>query len=58
MAREAVAGRLRVGTDPLPLERVEETWQRLQAESHRKIVLVPRGAYARTYILIFLQAVR
>jgi NADPH:quinone reductase-like Zn-dependent oxidoreductase len=41
MAREAVAGRLRVDTDPLALERVQDAWQRLQAGSHRKLVLVP-----------------
>ncbi len=41
MAQEAVAGRLRVDTDPLPLERVQEAWARLQAGSHRKVVLVP-----------------
>ena len=41
MAREAVAGRLRVDTYPLPLERVQEAWARLQAGWHRKVVLVP-----------------
>ncbi len=41
MAREAVAGRLRVDTYPLALERVQEAWARLQAGWHRKVVLVP-----------------
>jgi NADPH:quinone reductase-like Zn-dependent oxidoreductase len=41
MAQEATSGRLRVDTDPLALERVQEAWQRLLAGSHRKIVLVP-----------------
>ncbi|HTZ64163.1 MAG TPA: zinc-binding alcohol dehydrogenase family protein [Solirubrobacteraceae bacterium] len=41
MAAEAVAGRLRVETEPLALERVGEAWARLAAGSHRKIVLVP-----------------
>lgn len=41
MAQAAAAGKIRVETDPLPLEQVQDAWARLEAGSHRKIVLVP-----------------
>jgi NADPH:quinone reductase-like Zn-dependent oxidoreductase len=41
MAEAVAAGRLKVDTDPMPLEEVAEAWDRLAAGSHRKIVLVP-----------------
>ncbi len=41
LADAAAAGSLRVETDPMPLEQVQEAWRRLAAGSHRKIVLVP-----------------
>jgi NADPH:quinone reductase-like Zn-dependent oxidoreductase len=41
MAARAAAGELRVEVRELPLERVREAWQELQAGSHRKLVLVP-----------------
>jgi NADPH:quinone reductase-like Zn-dependent oxidoreductase len=41
LAEAAAAGRLKVDTDPMPLEQVAEAWDRLAAGSHRKIVLVP-----------------
>ena len=41
LAEAAAAGRLKVDTDPMPLEQVVEAWDRLAAGSHRKIVLVP-----------------
>jgi NADPH2:quinone reductase len=41
LAEAAAAGRVRVDTDPLALDRVAEAWDRLAAGSHRKIVLVP-----------------
>jgi NADPH2:quinone reductase len=41
MAQAAARGELRVGVLPMPLERVEEAWRKLQAGAHRKIVLVP-----------------
>lgn len=41
MSEAAAAGRLRIDTDVLPLDRVGEAWERLAAGSHRKIVLVP-----------------
>jgi NADPH:quinone reductase-like Zn-dependent oxidoreductase len=41
LAEAAAAGEIRVGVDPLPLEQVGEAWRRLEAGSHRKIVLVP-----------------
>jgi NADPH2:quinone reductase len=37
----AATGELSVETEPIELERVQEAWERLQAGSHRKIVLVP-----------------
>ena len=39
----AASGELKVESEPIELERVGEAWQRLQAGSHRKIVLVPPG---------------
>jgi NADPH:quinone reductase-like Zn-dependent oxidoreductase len=47
MLRSAVAGELRVEVDELPLERVAEAWSRVQAGSHRKVVVVP-SMHART----------
>ncbi len=41
LAEAAAAGEILVGVDPLPLEQVGEAWRRLQAGSHRKLVLVP-----------------
>jgi NADPH:quinone reductase-like Zn-dependent oxidoreductase len=41
LARAAAAGEIEVEVDPLALEQVGEAWRRLQAGSHRKIVLVP-----------------
>ena len=41
LASAAAAGELEVEVDPLALEQVGEAWRRLQAGSHRKIVLVP-----------------
>jgi|SRR5580692_6724857 NADPH:quinone reductase-like Zn-dependent oxidoreductase len=41
MAEAAAAGEIEVEVDPLGLEQVGEAWRRLQAGSHRKIVLVP-----------------
>jgi NADPH2:quinone reductase len=41
MTHAAVRGELRVEVLPMPLERVEEAWRRLQAGAHGKIVLVP-----------------
>jgi NADPH:quinone reductase-like Zn-dependent oxidoreductase len=37
----AAGGQLTVETEPLPLEQLAEAWRRVQAGSHRKIVLVP-----------------
>jgi NADPH:quinone reductase-like Zn-dependent oxidoreductase len=37
----AVQGKVRVEAEPLPLEQVAEAWRRVEAGSHRKIVLVP-----------------
>jgi NADPH:quinone reductase-like Zn-dependent oxidoreductase len=39
----AAAGELRIETERIELERVHDAWERLQAGSHRKIVLVPPG---------------
>jgi NADPH:quinone reductase-like Zn-dependent oxidoreductase len=41
LAEAAAAGEIQVGVDPFPLDQVGEAWRRLQAGSHRKIVLVP-----------------
>jgi NADPH:quinone reductase-like Zn-dependent oxidoreductase len=41
LADAAASGEIRVEVDPLPLEQVAEAWRRLEAGSHRKIVLVP-----------------
>jgi NADPH:quinone reductase-like Zn-dependent oxidoreductase len=41
LAALAAAGELEIGVDPLGLEHVAEAWARLNAGSHRKIVLVP-----------------
>jgi NADPH:quinone reductase-like Zn-dependent oxidoreductase len=41
MAEAAAAGKIEVEVDPLALDHVQEAWRRLQAGSHRKIVLVP-----------------
>jgi NADPH:quinone reductase-like Zn-dependent oxidoreductase len=37
----AAEGKVRVEAEPLPLERVADAWRRVEAGSHRKIVLVP-----------------
>jgi len=37
----AAQGKLLVEAEPLPLERVADAWRRVEAGSHRKIVLVP-----------------
>jgi NADPH:quinone reductase-like Zn-dependent oxidoreductase len=37
----AARGQVRVEAEPLPLEQVADAWRRVQAGSHRKIVLVP-----------------
>ena len=37
----AADGKIRVEAEPLPLEQVAEAWRRVEAGSHRKIVLVP-----------------
>ncbi len=39
----AASGELKVDSEPIELERVGEAWERLQAGSHRKLVLVPPG---------------
>jgi NADPH2:quinone reductase len=41
MTQAAVGGELRIEVLPMPLERVEEAWRRLQESAHGKIVLVP-----------------
>jgi NADPH:quinone reductase-like Zn-dependent oxidoreductase len=41
MATAAAAGEIAVDVDALALDEVGEAWRRLQAGSHRKIVLVP-----------------
>lgn len=41
LAAAAAHGDIRVGVDPLPLERVADGWERLAAGSHCKLVLVP-----------------
>ncbi len=41
MAAAVVAGEIKVDVDALGLDEVGEAWRRLQAGSHRKIVLVP-----------------
>lgn len=41
LADAAAAGEITVDVDPLELERVSEAWSRLQAGSHKKLVLVP-----------------
>jgi NADPH:quinone reductase-like Zn-dependent oxidoreductase len=41
LVEAAAAGEIRIGVERLPLEQVGEAWERLQAGSHRKIVLVP-----------------
>lgn len=41
LADAAAAGQIQVEADALALDRVDEAWRRLQAGSHRKIVLVP-----------------
>ena len=37
----AARGEVRVEAEPLPLEQVADAWRRVEAGSHRKIVLVP-----------------
>lgn len=37
----AARGQVRVEAEPLPLEQVADAWRRVEAGSHRKIVLVP-----------------
>jgi NADPH:quinone reductase-like Zn-dependent oxidoreductase len=44
MLRAAATGELRVEVESLPLERVADAWSRVQAGSHRKVVVVPRAA--------------
>jgi NADPH:quinone reductase-like Zn-dependent oxidoreductase len=39
----AASGELKVESESIELERVAEAWERLQAGSHRKIVIVPSG---------------
>jgi NADPH:quinone reductase-like Zn-dependent oxidoreductase len=39
----AASGELKVEVEPIELERVQQAWERLQAGSHRKIVLLPPG---------------
>jgi NADPH:quinone reductase-like Zn-dependent oxidoreductase len=41
MADAVAAGDIDVEVDPLALDQVQEAWSRLQAGSHKKIVLVP-----------------
>ena len=41
LADAAAAGSIDVEVDPLALDQVQEAWRRLQAGSHKKIVLVP-----------------
>jgi NADPH2:quinone reductase len=41
LADAAAQGKVRVEAEPLPLEQVAESWRRVEAGSHRKIVLVP-----------------
>jgi len=41
MSEAVLAGEITVDVDPLSLDEVGEAWRRLQAGSHRKIVLVP-----------------
>ena len=41
LAALAASGELEIGVDPLSLEHVGDAWARLNAGSHRKIVLVP-----------------
>jgi NADPH2:quinone reductase len=41
MARHAVAGDLRVDVERIPLDKVEEAWERQKASPNHKIVLVP-----------------
>jgi NADPH:quinone reductase-like Zn-dependent oxidoreductase len=47
MLQAAAAGDLRVDVDALPLERVGEAWSRVQAGSHRKVVVLPAEAPAQ-----------
>jgi NADPH:quinone reductase-like Zn-dependent oxidoreductase len=41
MARHAAAGELRVDVEKIPLDMVEEAWERQKASPHQKLVLVP-----------------
>jgi NADPH:quinone reductase-like Zn-dependent oxidoreductase len=41
MAQAAARGEIVVDVDRIPLEQVAEAWKRLEAGSHRKLVLVP-----------------
>ena len=41
MAEMAVRGEIAVDVDRIALEQVAEAWERLDAGSHRKLVLVP-----------------
>jgi NADPH:quinone reductase-like Zn-dependent oxidoreductase len=43
MARHATAGELRVEVERIPLEDVEEAWEKQKASPHKKLVLVPSG---------------
>jgi NADPH:quinone reductase-like Zn-dependent oxidoreductase len=41
LVEHAVAGRLRVEVEQLPLTQVAQAWERVQLSAHRKLVLVP-----------------
>ncbi|HEU4702345.1 MAG TPA: zinc-binding dehydrogenase [Conexibacter sp.] len=41
LVEHAVAGRLAVEVEPMPLAQVGEAWERVQRSAHRKLVLVP-----------------
>jgi NADPH:quinone reductase len=44
LAAAAAAGQIQVEVDALALDQVAGAWRRLEADSHRKIVLVPPSA--------------
>jgi len=41
LVEHAVAGRITVETERLPLAQVADAWERVQGSAHRKLVLVP-----------------
>jgi hypothetical protein len=41
MTRHAAAGDLRVDVERIPLEKVEEAWEKQKASPNHKIVLAP-----------------